>query len=238
MADGMRETPSRHQDMIWKHFQNRHPEVFRRAAARMDYIIKEISRRKSLSVPRVLNIGAGDGYFEKKGAQLGWEIFSLDPDEGAVNLLLGNGIGAYQGYMENMPFDDDSFDVVVASEVLEHLNDQQLRRGLAEVARVLRSHGWFMGTVPHDEDLLLNEVVCPKCREVFHRWGHQRSFKLGTLRAALSPFFSTVTVKRKAFVEFRGRRLTGKIKSLARFILGHYGSPIAVPNIYFTARRR
>jgi SAM-dependent methyltransferase len=238
MGDLTRGDPSRDQDIIWRHFQNRHPEVFARATARTDYLIKEVSRKMRMTVPRVLNIGAGNGYLEQRAMGLGWEISSLDPDPGPVNRLLEKGITAYQGYMEKMPFANDSFDVVVASEVLEHLNDRQLQDGLGEVMRVLRKGGWFIGTVPHNEDLALNEVVCPHCGEVFHRWGHQRSFDLMTLQKALSPYFNAPMIKRKTFVEFKGRPVSGKIKGLIRLILGHCGSPMAVPNIYFAARNQ
>ena len=237
MGDITRENHSSHQDNIWRYFQNRHPEIFEGATARMDYIVREISRKKTTSIPRVLNIGAGNGYLEEKVTRLGWVIYSLDPDEGAVSRLLEKGVKAYRGYMGEMPFADDSFDFVVASEVLEHLDAQQLHEGLKEAVRVMRRGAWFIGTVPCRENLTLNEVVCPRCQEVFHRWGHQRSFDLQTMQSQLLSFFHKAVVKRKGFVAFRGRSWRGKIKSLVRSILAHYGEPIASPNIYFAARK-
>jgi SAM-dependent methyltransferase len=235
MVDQKPERNSADQDNIWRYFQNRHPEVFDGARARMDYIVGQISRKKTASTPRVLNIGAGNGYFEKKGMQLDWVIYSLDPDNAVVNSLLKKGIKAYQGRMENMPFADDSFDFVVASEVLEHLDDQQLDEGLKEVVRAMRKGAWFIGTVPYCENLASNEVVCPRCQEVFHRWGHQRSFDLQTLRIELSPFFNRIVVRRKGFVSFRERGWKGRIKSLV--LLLEYGVQIGSPNIYFAARK-
>lgn len=225
------------QDTIWRHFQNRHPEVFEGATPRMDFVVREISRRKAASIPQVLNIGAGNGYLEASATRLGWMIFSLDPDKGIAKALFEKGIRACPGRMENMPFADGSFDFVVASEVLEHLKAEQLDQGLAEVARVMRRGAWFLGTVPYCENLALNEVVCPRCQEVFHRWGHQRSFDLLTLRTELSRFFDETLVKRKGFVLFRGRGFMGKLKSVVRLILAHYGAQIASPNIYFAARK-
>jgi len=235
MVDLKPESNSSAQDPIWRYFQNRHPEVFEGAKARMDYIVNQISRKKTTSMPRVLNIGAGNGYFEERGTRWGWVTYSLDPDKGAVDRLLEKGIRAYQGRMENMPFADDSFDFVVASEVLEHLDDQQLRDGLAEVVRVMRRGAWLIGTVPYCENLATNEVVCPKCQEVFHRWGHQRSFDLKTLWTELSAFFNKIVVKRKGFVAFRERSWRGKMKSLV--LLLEYGVQIGSPNIYFAARK-
>ena len=228
---------SNNQGKIWTHFQNRNPEVFEAAKARMAYIIREISRKKTSSVPCVLNIGAGNGYFEESALRLGWQIYSLDPDESTVKRLLEKGIRAHRGYIERMPFPDESFDFVIASEVLEHLIAEQLHEGFAEIARVMRRSAWLIGTVPYCENLFLNEVVCPKCQEVFHRWGHRRSFDVHTMRNELSYFFNEIIVKRRAFVKFHGRRFKGKIKSLVRLILANYGVEIASPNIYFAARK-
>ncbi len=48
---------------------------------------------------------------------------------------------------ENLPFDDESFSHVIASEVLEHLKDDG--RALSEMARVLKPDGALIITFPH-----------------------------------------------------------------------------------------
>lgn len=230
-------TSSHHQNKVWWHFQNISPEMFEGARPRLDYIIKEISKKTNNPTPRVLNIGAGSGYFEEISKRLGWDIYSLDPDADTVKKLNKNCIKGHIGYIEQIPFDNGSFDFVVASEVLEHLNDEKRHRGIVEVFRVIVKGGWFLGTVPYCENLILNQVVCPKCGEVFHRWGHKKSFEIKSIQNELSGLFEVVKVKRTAFVTFRGRSAAGKIKSLIRLALAKYGSPIAVPNIYFMARK-
>ena len=225
------------QNKVWNYYQNRFPESFEGARPRLDYIIKEISKKTNKPTPRVLNIGAGSGYFEETSKRLGWDIYSLDPDADTIKKLNKKGVKGYIGYIEMMPFDDESFDFVVASEVLEHLNDEKFHRGIREVFRVIVQNGWFLGTVPYCENLILNQVVCPKCGEVFHRWGHTKSFNIQTIQNEFSGFFEVAKVKRTAFITFRGRSAAGKIKSLIRLALAKYGSPIAVPNIYFSARK-
>lgn len=44
----------------------------------------------------------------------------------------------------SLPFDDSSFDVVLTSHVIKHLDDDALMRAFREVARVLRSGGRFL----------------------------------------------------------------------------------------------
>ncbi|MDL2121998.1 MAG: class I SAM-dependent methyltransferase [Deltaproteobacteria bacterium] len=225
------------QDVIWQHFQAYYPESFEGAKPRLNYIIREISSKKKSSVPRVLNIGAGDGYFEITSKRLLWDIFTLDPDGATINRLLGKRIKAYKGYIEQMPFDDSSFDFVVASEVLEHLDEEQRYKGLKEVVRVLDKNGWLIGTVPFFEKLHLNYVLCPKCGEYFHRWGHKKSFKINAIKSELFPFFSNINVKKTAFVNFQGSNLWGIIEGLIRLILAKYGARISSTNIYFIARK-
>jgi SAM-dependent methyltransferase len=225
------------QEAIWRHFQNAAPEAFAPARPRLDWLLGQIERRAAGPRPAVLNIGVGDGYFEREAKGRGWDICSLDPDQEAVARLTAEGIDARVGQIERLPHAGESLDFVVASEVLEHLTDDQRLAGLAEIARVLRGGGWFLGTVPCGEILADQQAVCPRCGEVFHRWGHQRSFDSAAIRAELSPWFEIAAIGRTAFVSWRGRGVRGAVKSLVRLALAKLGEPIAFPTLYWIARK-
>src|SRR5690606_26088876 len=126
-------------------------------------------------------------------------------------------------------------DFVVASEVVEHLTDVERARAYRAVAGILKPGGHFIGTVPLNENLEANLVVCPDCGHHFHRWGHQKSFTVETLRSELSQCFRPEVVTVKTFVDFKRRGLAGKLKSSIRLVLGHFKQPLAHPNIYFCA---
>lgn len=193
--------------------------------------------RKVRGRPRVLNVGVGSGRFERTAVEHGFDVFALDPDAAAIERLASIQVQARVGRIEQLSFDDAMFDAVVASEVLEHLHDQQRAAGLAETARVLRPGGWFLGTVPYQEDLKAGEVVCPCCGVLFHRWGHQKSFTLQAIREELSPHFMVRELRCTAFVSFGDRGL-GRLKSLLRLALARAGQMIAIPTIYWTAQKR
>ncbi|MDY7032969.1 MAG: class I SAM-dependent methyltransferase [Thermodesulfobacteriota bacterium] len=53
---------------------------------------------------------------------------------------------AMQGDTENLPFEDCTFDKIICSEVIEHLNDD--KNGIEELARVLKEGGEMAVTVP------------------------------------------------------------------------------------------
>ncbi|WP_254507846.1 class I SAM-dependent methyltransferase [Anatilimnocola floriformis] len=226
------------QDKIWSHFQNADPESFAAAKPRLEYIVRSISRRVKSPKPKVLNIGVGSGHFEQTALARGFEVHSLDPDAVAIERLATAGVTGHVGYIEQMSLADKQFDAVVASEVLEHLHDAQRAAGLQEISRVLKPGGWFLGTVPYNENLKAGDVICPCCGTLFHRWGHQQTFTVASLRTQLEHQFAVRELRRTAFVPFRNRGPFGKLKSLARLLLARAGQMIAVPSLYWVAQSR
>ncbi|HEY2840656.1 MAG TPA: class I SAM-dependent methyltransferase [Pirellulales bacterium] len=225
------------QQHIWSHFQNQAAEYgFHASHARHAALLRKMQRLAGGGKPSVLNVGVGDGNLERTVQSLGWSASSLDPDAAAAAKLAEKGIDAKAGFVQAIPFGDRAFDFVVASEVLEHLTAEERLAALGEIRRTLKPGGYFLGTVPYQEELDLNVTVCPHCRQVFHRWGHTTSFDLPKIRAELAPSFRVVECRRTAFVEFRGRNLRGKLKSLTRLILARCGAAIAMPNILFVAQ--
>jgi len=97
----------------------------------------------------VLDVGCGTGttlrYLRQKGHH---KLTGLDISGYAVDRLNADGIHARRGSGVALPFDDASFDVVVAAEVLEHI----VRRGrfAREIRRVLRPGGRAFLFVPDD----------------------------------------------------------------------------------------
>jgi SAM-dependent methyltransferase len=82
-----------------------------------------------------------------------------------------------------LPFPDDSFDRIIASEVLEHVNDDQV--ALHEIFRVLKPGGTLAATVPS----WLPEQICWALSDEYHapfvEGGHVRIYSEPTLRARM-----------------------------------------------------
>jgi SAM-dependent methyltransferase len=232
----MPEFTGENQERIWKHFQNDAPASFDAAVPRLNYLLKQIGHLSKHAKPTVLNIGVGSGYFERQALSSGWRVYALDPDGDTMARLAREGVAAHQGRIEKIPLESATFDFVVASEVLEHLTVSQRAAGLQEIARVLKPGGWFLGTVPYEEDLAAGQVVCPDCGIVFHRWGHLMSFTRDSMARELAPHFQNIRVSRTAFVDF-SRGLGGNVKSLLRLILAKCGQQIAVPSILWRVQK-
>jgi SAM-dependent methyltransferase len=89
---------------------------------------------------RVLEVGGGPGELaERMQKELGAEVSFLDISPRMVELARERGVDAQVGDVQSLPFEDGSFDTVVAAWMLYHVPD--LNRGLGEVARVLRPGG-------------------------------------------------------------------------------------------------
>jgi len=74
----------------------------------------------------------------------------------------------------NLPFGEKSFDMVICSEVLEHLEDDEFSDALQEIERVAKNY--VLITVPNNENLKRSSVFCLSCQQMFHPYFHLRSF--------------------------------------------------------------
>jgi SAM-dependent methyltransferase len=82
------------------------------------------------------------------------------------------GLDVVEGSADALPFEDDSFDMVLANEVLEHLPWGVYEATLLELQRVARKG--ILITTPYRERRQF--VTCPKCRCSFSPFYHLRSF--------------------------------------------------------------
>jgi SAM-dependent methyltransferase len=225
-------------DGIWEHIQTKRVGMFDRAEGRYLAMAALARRRHGRDGGRVLNIGVGPGRLERLLLDRRWRVACLDPSAKALAARAPAGVDARCGYAQEMPFESGAFDVVIASEVLEHIEPATRERALAEVARVLAPGGWFIGSVPYREVLADQEVICPDCEKVFHRWGHVSTFDLPDMRDELARHFEAVHCRRLTFVDWRSARSAlGLLKRAAEWALGRMGESIANPSIEFAARK-
>lgn len=225
------------QRRIWSYYQNERPAHFREAVPRLRALFRMALRALGETTQACLNIGVGNGWIEMEAQRRGWSVASVDPDEKAQGRLAGTGIDARVGYIQDLPFGESSFDVVFASEVLEHLEDEELHAGLLEVRRCLRTGGLFVGSVPFEEDLEANRVVCPDCGRLFHRRGHVQSFTEDRVQKELvERGFEVTKIGHATFVDLKGLSLLRAILRMGLWFLGRLGLPPGAPRIYFLAR--
>ena len=144
---------------------------------------------------RVLDMGCGAGRHAFEMYKRGADVIALDQDADELSTVsewfaamreeggLPEGAEAdtKQGDALDLPFPDGEFDRVVASEVLEHIPDDD--RAISELVRVLRPGGTIAVTVPR----WLPEKVCWALSDEYHEveGGHVRIYRGDELVAKL-----------------------------------------------------
>lgn len=96
----------------------------------------------------VLDVGCNSGCIGVPLTKKGCHVQGIDIQPDLVKRAQSFGIFAEVGVAEDLSrYKDESFDVVVCSEVLEHLYDPM--EAIKEAKRVLRPNGLYIITVPH-----------------------------------------------------------------------------------------
>ncbi|MEO0589952.1 MAG: class I SAM-dependent methyltransferase [Pseudomonadota bacterium] len=147
---------------------------------------------------RVLDLGCGEGRHVHGLVMDGdYEVTGVDLDEpsldkaraGLDTLPMPDGPRSHRATFESgdataLRFDDDTFDAVICSEVLEHLPDYSA--ALAEIRRVLKPTGKLCVTVPNAwPERVCWKLAPPVDGYAFEPGGHIRIFDKTELRVAV-----------------------------------------------------
>ena len=96
--------------------------------------------------PRILDAGCGTGRNLVELAAVG-DAHGIDPSTDAIAFCRRRGLGQVaEAGVEAMPFEPGAFDLVVATDVIEHIDDDV--GALRELRRVARPGGTLLLTVP------------------------------------------------------------------------------------------
>lgn len=154
------------QEQVWGHLEE-DPEIGRKVAM-FGQIVPS-------GVETILDVGCGDGAITNPLAER-YAVVGVDSSEVALRHLRTEAVLADAAAL---PFEDGSFDLVLSSQLLEHLDDEQYGRALVEMRRVTRR--FLLISVPYREDLRQRLIRCPRCGWRGHVWGHRRSFTIDSL---------------------------------------------------------
>ena len=108
-----------------------------------EFEYKKIIARFTLGA-RILEIGGGTGYQAKRLTEDGYVVDSIDIPNSNYADQMQFPVQSYDG--RNIPFPDESFDVVFSSNVLEHVLDLPYLQ--AEMKRVLKPRGHCVHLMP------------------------------------------------------------------------------------------
>jgi ubiquinone/menaquinone biosynthesis C-methylase UbiE len=131
-------------------------------------------------VDSIADIGCGSGLFLnyiEENTDIS-HLMGVDFSEDAMKMLKTS---KKVGDITNIPLEEDSYDLVSALEVLEHLDLEEYRKAKEELVRV--SKRYILISVPFAETLEDEFVKCPKCKTDFNKSHHKRIFDEETMKA-------------------------------------------------------
>lgn len=157
---------------------------------------------------KMLDVGSGNGYLkyfcdfgdiEWHGIEI-WEERYLDCES------LGYHMHRCDIENEKLPFDNNSFDVVVASHVLEHLHNRKF--ALQEMYRVLKPFGLFIVGTPIKPIIISNILNLLYSWRNIHKGETAHNFDLYSLKRFLTDNLPTAQI-----IDIRGFRIISARKT-------------------------
>jgi len=133
----------------------------------------------------ILDAGCGEGITLEKlvGQFSAARVVGIDTEPENLEICRKHQLPVQEGSVYALPFAEASFDTVLFSEVIEHLDEPE--RALGEIARVLRPGGRIIVIFPNDRMFMLARLMMGMVREAFYDPGHVRQWTPRQMRKAL-----------------------------------------------------
>ena len=136
-----------------------------------------------LEIKSCLDLGCGDGTILNK---LNPELFKVGLDISHDALLNAEVEKKVLACSSRLPFRSNSYDLVICTEVLEHLPSEQFELSINEIQRIAKKN--ILVSVPFQENLDRKQACCPNCGFIFHIHMHLRRFNSTQLKTMFTSF--------------------------------------------------
>jgi ubiquinone/menaquinone biosynthesis C-methylase UbiE len=220
-----------HPSYVWRRGQER----------RLDLIRQHVA----LEGRRILDVGCGVGTYVTKFSEFSDQVYGVDIDEEKVEIASRHLKNIFLAPAEKLPFPDNTFDVILLHEVIEHVEDD--RATVAEAYRCLRpggqviifapnrlypfeTHGFFVGSkfvfrllplINYTPDLIRN-LFCHHVR-IYTQRGIKKLFNGLSVKfevcSHIYPGFDNIADRRPGLGEFM-QRMTDIAESTALRVFG------------------
>ena len=148
------------QKEVWKRYDNNITEIKR---------TKKVINLIPTDVKSVLDIGCGNGIVTnmiEKPFVVGLDFAKIPLTKVKTN--------AIQASIDRLPIKSTKFDLIILTEVLEHLDEGTYIKAIEEI-KMLKAN-YLLITVPFNENVELGLCKCSVCGNLFHGSHHYRKF--------------------------------------------------------------
>jgi 2-polyprenyl-3-methyl-5-hydroxy-6-metoxy-1,4-benzoquinol methylase len=88
----------------------------------------------------ILDVGCGRGNGINHLKRQGKDVYGVEISSIAVNAAQKKGLNVVTGSITSIPYEDDRFDLVVSTDVVEHLFKEDVKKAITELARVSKKY--------------------------------------------------------------------------------------------------
>lgn len=149
---------------IYSNIYGQSPSMTEKEKKRITFFLSKVPKCDS-----ILEIGCADGrILDKISSNLKVGV------DFSINALKNVKSEKYAANIKSLPFANNSFELIICSEVLEHLSNKIYQNALKEMNRI--SSKSIMVSVPYKEQLFGGIIKCVYCKKYYHLFLHKRSF--------------------------------------------------------------
>lgn len=151
---------------------------------RLKVVFGELLKRIGLNGKKFLEVGCGLGYFSEKATSLGAIVTGIDIGGKLVEKSKQRIPGGkfLVASASKLPFKDESFDIVLCTEVIEHVDNQS--QAIEEMFRVIKKGGILVITSPNRFFKPLFDLLSKIGVRPYH--GNEKWYYPSTLKGILS----------------------------------------------------
>lgn len=252
MSSALPQEMQQHTYAIMDRVEDSHWWFVGRRAILESFLRDIVSKLKRSGDPiRILDVGCGTGANLEMLSQFG-AAEGVDVSDDALEFCRRKGLSVQKGLAETLPYEDETFDVTTALDVVEHLDDDIA--GLKEMYRVTKTGGYSLIFVPAFmwlwgvQDDISNHRIRYTKQQIVERL-EQAGYKVERATYANFTFFAPILGGR-TLMKLTGIKpesennitisalngFFGKIFSAERYILKNFDFPFGV-SIVITAKK-
>lgn len=147
------------------------------------FILKELKRIQSTYFSgkrlKILDLGSGSGeLLDQISKVLDFDCYGIDTSPERIENASKDfpHITFQVGSLTESGFQEQTFDIVISTQTIEHLLDEDLNQAFREMSRILVPGGMMFLTTRFEEDIKTRRKVCPDCLAIFLHSQHLQSF--------------------------------------------------------------
>jgi ubiquinone/menaquinone biosynthesis C-methylase UbiE len=134
----------------------------------------------------IIDVGCGEGITLEKLLKTfpGKNIRGVDAEDENIRICTDHNLPVIAGDVYQLPFEDNSVDCVLFSEVIEHLDHPE--SALAEIRRVLQPEGRVIIIFPNDFMFKVSRMLTGMVKEALYDPGHVKQWTPDKIRHSLT----------------------------------------------------